>query len=130
MNEWRIVFQKLHISAPFVFFPFYRAQKKKFAVANVFETVPTSASLKNFVSHLITNLQTSAKFLKNWIVKFMEESKIDNALSRFKASWTRLFFIFCQIFGIFNDYSKFLSTFGVLHFEKSSNVRCALFNLP
>ena len=35
----------------------------------------------------------------------------------FKTSWTRLFFIFCQIF---DDFLKFQSIFAVLHFEKSS----------
>ena len=60
-----------------VFSPFI-VHKKNLAAANVFETVPTSASLKNFVPHLITNLQPSAKFLfKNRTVKFMEYSKID-----------------------------------------------------
>ena len=36
----------------------------------------------------------------------------------FKASWTRLFFIFA----ILDAFSKFHSTFGALHFEKSSNM--------
>ena len=40
----------------------------------------------------------------------------------FKASWTRLFFIFGQIFGLFDDSSKFRSAFSALHFEKSSNM--------
>ena len=35
---------------------------------------------------------------------------------------TRFFFIFCQIFAIFDDFSKFRRTFGMLHFEKSSNM--------
>ena len=38
------------------------------------------------------------------------------------ARWTRLFFIyFYQIFGIFDNFSKFRNTFGVFYFEKSSN---------
>ena len=31
-----------------------------------------------------------------------------------KINWTRLFFIFCKFFAIFEDFSKFLSTFGAL----------------
>ena len=39
-----------------------------------------------------------------------------------KASRTRLFITFCQIFVIFDDFSKFRSSaFGALNFEKSSN---------
>ena len=51
MNECsRIVFQKLHISAPckMMFFPILSCTKKNLAVVNVFETVPTSAKLKKF----------------------------------------------------------------------------------
>ena len=33
-----------------------------------------------------------------------------------------LFFNFCQIFGIFDEFSKFHSVFRALHFEKSSNM--------
>ena len=36
----------------------------------------------------------------------------------FQASLTRLFFIFCQIFGMFGNFSKLYSILGVLHFEK------------
>ena len=36
----------------------------------------------------------------------------------FKASWTRLFCNFCQVFGMFDE---FCNAFSVLHFEKSSN---------
>ena len=35
--------------------------------------------------------------------------------------WIRIFFIFfAKFFTIFDDFSKFSSTFGVLHIEKSS----------
>ena len=34
----------------------------------------------------------------------------------------RLFFIFYQIFVVFDDFSKFCSTFDLLHNEKSSNI--------
>ena len=42
----------------------------------------------------------------------------------FKASWTRwLFFIFCQIFGIFGDFSKFRSMLRwCITLKKNSNV--------
>ena len=40
-----------------------------------------------------------------------------------KASQTRFFFIFCQLFAIFDDFTKFNSAFmRTLHFEKSSNM--------
>ena len=42
--------------------------------------------------------------------------------NEFKASWTRFLLFFCQIFGIFDDFSKFCSTFSMHHFEKSSNM--------
>ena len=42
--------------------------------------------------------------------------------SGFKASWTRLFFIFCQIFAFFDDFSKFGTTYGALYIEESSNL--------
>ena len=41
----------------------------------------------------------------------------------FKGKLNKAFLhFFCQIFGIFNDFTKFCSTFGALHFEKSSNM--------
>ena len=49
----------------------------------------------------------------------------------------RLFYICCQMFGIFEDFSKFCTIFTVLHFEISSNMgefdkksRHPLFDLP
>ena len=45
----------------------------------------------------------------------------------FKASWTRVFFIFCQIITIFDDFSKFWSIFGVLQIEKASNIPKKIF---
>ena len=41
---------------------------------------------------------------------------------RILASWKRLFFIFYQIFCIFDDISKFCNFYDVLHFKKSSNI--------
>ena len=40
----------------------------------------------------------------------------------FKASWTRLFFIFWQVFGTFDDFSKLCSAVGMLYFEKTWNM--------
>ena len=39
-----------------------------------------------------------------------------------KASWTRLFFIFCQIFAIFDYFSKWNLPKALWNFEKSSNM--------
>ena len=41
-----------------------------------------------------------------------------NGFKQVLESWTRLFFIFCQLFGIFDDISKFCCTL----FGKSSNL--------
>ena len=53
-----------------------------------------------------------------------------------KASWTMLFFIFCQIFGIFDDFSQICSTFGghqplwkIIKYGKNFGKK-AWFNLP
>ena len=56
----------------------------------------------------------------------------------FKGSGTRLFFIFCQIFGICADLSKFGSSFSALYFKKiitylknlTKKFRKASFNFP
>ena len=53
-------------------------------------------------------------------------------------SQKKLFFNFCQISAIFDDFSYFCSTFSALHFEKSSNLaqiwqklaENSLFDLP
>ena len=144
MNECRIVFQKLHISALYDVFSILSCTKKKnLAAANVFETVPTSASLKNFVPHLITNLQPSANFFfLNRTVKFMEYSRIDYAChqkslhqyvltngqsDQESACLRQVEYAFCSFLPNFWHtqlviFQKFLSTFGMLHFEKSSNM--------
>ena len=52
-----------------------------------------------------------------WLLVLVQVPR--NSFFRLKASWTRLSFIFCQIFAIFDDFSKFHS---VLHFDKSPNL--------
>ena len=43
-----------------------------------------------------------------------------------KSKNSKIFFIFPAIFAIFDDFSKFCSTFASLHFEKSSNTAKSL----
>ena len=42
-------------------------------------------------------------WLNGWLIRFF---------------WLRLFFIFCQIFAIFDDFSKSQNIFSIFHFEK------------
>ena len=100
MNECsRIVFQKLHISAPckMMFFPILSCTKKILPLQTSLKQFQLQQSLKNFVSHLIINLQTSAKFLENWIVIFFKESKM-------------LFFTFRLTIAKSNHFSKIIRT--------------------
>ena len=36
----------------------------------------------------------------------------------------KAFVLFCQMFGIFDDFSKFESSIGALYFEKASDLMC------
>ena len=83
--------------AKWCFFPFYRAQKKILPLQTSLKQFQLQQSWKNFVSHLIINLQTSAKFLENWIVIFFKESKM-------------LFFTFRLTIAISNHFSKIIRT--------------------
>ena len=54
----------------------------------------------------------------------MDPGSSTRSLSKngFKSSWTGVFFIFCQFFGVFDDFSNFHSSYNLLHIEKSSNI--------
>ena len=83
--------------AKWCFFPFYRAQKNILPLQTSLKQFQLQQSWKNFVSHLIINLQTSAKFLENWIVIFFKESKM-------------LFFTFRLTIAKSNHFSKIIRT--------------------
>ena len=91
--------------AKWCFFPFYRAQKKILPLQTSLKQFQLQQSWKNFVSHLIINLQTSAKFLENWIVIFFKESKM-------------LFFTFRLTIAISNHFSKNYQNFEISYVKQ------------
>ena len=57
-----------------------------------------------------------------WVPKIQFLGTRNQLKTQFKANQTMLFLIFCQIFGIFDDFSKFNSAFGMLYFGNSSKM--------
>ena len=56
---------------------------------------------------------------QNWIFGYLESAEWIIGLRQVEQGFSSFL---CQIFGIFDGFAKFHSAFGMLHFEKSSNM--------